>query len=108
MRRLAIQRRVRSILVEPVGIPPNLPAKQFAAKWHEDDPRAFVLEAQNEPLHQSISAVLTNGAEAGCDPLAITPVLERVAPELLALVADNVFWCRVGFDGGAFEEGLNR
>jgi len=26
-------------------------------------------------------AVLANGAEAGCDPLAITPGLERIAPE---------------------------
>jgi hypothetical protein len=46
--------------------------------------------------------VLANGAEAGCYPLAITPILEHAAPELLALVADNVF------DNGAFEEGLNR
>jgi len=36
--------------------------------------------------------VFANGAEAGRDPLAITPGLERIAPELLALVADYVFW----------------
>ena len=65
MRRLATQRRVRSILVEPVGIPHKLPAERLAAKWHQDDLRAFVLEAQNEPLHQGNAAVLTNGAEAG-------------------------------------------
>jgi len=35
--------------------------------------------------------VLANGAEAGRDPLAITPGFECIAPELLALVADNVF-----------------
>ncbi len=107
IRRLATQRRVRSIFVEPVGIPHKLPAERVAAKWHEDDPRAFVLEAQNEPLHQGNAAVLTNGAEAWRDPLAIKPVLERIAPELPALVTDDVFWRRPGVDDGAFEEGLN-
>jgi hypothetical protein len=29
---------------------------------------------------------LANGAEAWCDPLAITPILEHAAPELLAVV----------------------
>jgi len=48
--------------------------------------------------------VLANGAEAGRDPLAITPGLERVAPELLALVADKVFWRGTWVDNGAFDE----
>jgi len=52
--------------------------------------------------------VLANGAEAGRDPRAITPGLKRIAPELLALVADNVFWRGTCVDNGAFEEGLNR
>ena len=108
MRRLATQRRVRSLLIKPVGIPHKLPAERLAAKWHEDDPRAFVLEAQNEPLHQGNAAVLTNGAEAGSDPLAFTPLLVRVAPELLAFVANNIFGCGTGVDDGAFKEGLNR
>jgi len=73
MWRLASQCRVRSILVEPVGIPTKLPAERFAAKWHEDDPCAFVFEAQNETLHQGNAAMLTNGAEARCDPLTTTP-----------------------------------
>jgi hypothetical protein len=87
---------VRAILIEPAGVPHKLPAARLAAKWHEDDPRAFVFEAQNKPLQQGNAAVLTNGAEAWRDPLAITPVLERVAPKLLAFVADNVFWCSSG------------
>ncbi len=108
MRCLAIQRRVRSIFIEPIGITHYLSAERLPAKWHEDDPRAFVLEAQNEPLDERDTPVPTNGPEAGCDSIAITPVLERVAPELLALVADNVYWRRAGVDDGAFEEGLNR
>ena len=35
--------------------------------------------------------MLANGTEAGCDPVVITPILEHAAPELLALVADDVF-----------------
>ena len=83
-------------MIKPVDIPHKLSAARLAAKWHEYDPRAFVFEAQNEPLHQGNAAVLTNGAEAWPDSLAITPVLERVAPKLLALIADNVFWCSSG------------
>ena len=96
------------MFVEPVDIPPKLPAERCTAKWHEDDPRALIFEAENEPLHQGNAAVLANGAEAGCDPLAFTPVLERGAPELLSFVTDNVFWCHAGADDGAFEKELNR
>ena len=96
------------MFVEPVDIPPKLPAERCTAKWHEDDPRALIFEAEHESLHQSNAAVLANGAEAGCDPLAFTPVLERVTPELLAFVADNVFWRGTGIDDGTFEEGLNK
>ena len=35
--------------------------------------------------------MLADGSESGFDPVAITPVLEYVAPELLALVANDVF-----------------
>jgi len=49
--------------------------------------------------------VLTNGTEAGFDPRVITPVLERIAPELRAFVADNIFWRRARVDNGVFEEG---
>ena len=52
--------------------------------------------------------MLANGAEAGCDPLAITPILERAAPELLAFVADDEFRGGVGGANGAFEEARHR
>ncbi len=48
--------------------------------------------------------MLADGAEAGCDPLAIAPILEHAAPELLALVADDVFRGDTGGVNGAFEE----
>ena len=108
IRRLAIERRVRPMLIEPDFKEPKLPMERLPAKWHEDDPRAFVLEAQDEPFNERDTPMLADGAEAGCDPLAIAPVLERIAPELRALVADNVIWRGTCVDNGAFEEGVNR
>jgi len=43
MRRLAIERRVRPMLIEPDFKEPKLPMERLSAKWHEDDPRAFNL-----------------------------------------------------------------
>ena len=107
MRRLSIQRRMRSILVEPVGIPTKLPTEWFAAKWHENDPRTFVLQTQDESLYERDTPVLANSTETGLDPIAVTPILEPDAPELLPLITDNVFWRRADIDDSAFEEGLN-
>ena len=39
--------------------------------------RAAVLERQDESFNDRDTAVLANGAEAGCDPVVITPILER-------------------------------
>ena len=105
--RLAIQCRVRPTLIVPARIQRKLYARRLPAKWHENDARAFVLQSQDESLDQGNTPVLANGAEAGCNPLAITPVLERVAPELLAFIADNVFWCSFGGVNGTFEEVRN-
>ena len=85
IRRLAFERRVRPVLIEPDFKEPKLPMERLPAKWDEDDPRAFVLEAQVEPFNERDTPMLTDGAEAGCDPLAITPVLDQAAPERLAL-----------------------
>jgi len=85
IRRLAIERRVRPMLIERDFKEPKLPMERLPAKWDEDDPRAFVLEAQVEPFNERDTPMLTDGAEAGCDPLAITPVLDQAAPERLAL-----------------------
>ncbi len=108
MRRLAIERRVRSCLIEPFRKKHKLPVERLAAKWHQDDARTSVLETQDESFNERDTPVLANGAEAGCYPLAITPILEHAAPELLALVADDVFRGGTGGVKGAFEEVRNR
>ena len=108
MRRLAIERRVRATLIVPFLKKRQLPVERLPAKWHEDRARAFVLETQNESLDYCDTAVLTNGAEAGGDAFTVTPVLERVAPELLTLVTDKVFRCGACLLNGAFEKVRNR
>jgi hypothetical protein len=99
---------VRAILVEPFGKPVKFLAKRFPMKWHENDARAFVLQAQDESLDYRDTAVLANGAEAGRDSFTVTPGLERITPELLALVTDEVFRCGACLMNGAFEEVRNR
>ena len=82
--------------------------ESVCAKWYENDARTFVLETQDESFNERNTPVLTNGAKAGCDPFAITPILEHAAPELLALVADDVFRGGAGGVNGTFEEVRNR
>jgi len=107
MRCLAIERRVRATLIIPNRKTRYLLVERVRAQWHQTDARAFVLEAQDESFNERDTSVLANSTEAGRDPLAITPGLERIAPELLALVADKLFWGGTCVDNGAFEEGLN-
>ena len=108
IRRLAIERRVSSFLIEPFRIKRQLPVERLATKWHEDPARAFVLETQDESFNECDTPVLANSTEAGCDPVVITPVLEHAAPELLALVADDVFRGDTGGVNGAFKEVRHR
>lgn len=64
--------------------------ERVRAKWYQNDAHAFVLERQDESLDERNAPVLTNGAEARREPLAITPVLERITPELLTLQGKGV------------------
>ena len=85
----------------------ELQLERIHAKRYLNSARTLVLETQNKSLNDRDTSVLANGAEAGCGPLAFTPVLERVTPELLAFVADDIFRCAASVDDSAFEEGLN-
>jgi len=82
--------------------------ERVRAKWHQNDARTFDLETQDESFNERDTSVLANGAEAGFDSLAITPILEHAAPELLALVTDDIFRGGTGGMNGAFEEARNR
>jgi len=43
IRRLAFERTVRPVLIEPDFKEPKLLVERVPAKWHEYDPRAFIL-----------------------------------------------------------------
>ena len=80
--------------------------ESLLAKWDNNNACTTLLEAQDESFNERNTPVLSDGAEAGCDPVAITPILEHVAPELLALVTDDVFRCSTCLYS-TFEEALN-
>ena len=94
-------------MIVPVHKRHQLLVEIVCAKWHENDACTFVLETQNESFNERDTPVLSDGAESGCDPLAITPILEHAEPELLALVTDDVFRDGTCVVDGAFEEALN-
>jgi len=95
-------------MIVPIHKRREFRVERARAKWYENNPRTFVLQTQDESLYQRDTPVLANGAETGLDPIAITPILEPVAPELLALVGDEVFRGGTGVVDGTFEEELNR
>ena len=82
--------------------------ERVRAKRHQNVARAFVLETQNESFNERDTPVLANGTKAGRDPKAITPILEPVAPELLALITDDVFRYSISGLNGTFEKVRNR
>ncbi len=108
IRHLAIERRVRAILIVPVRKTRELLVERIRAKRYQNDARTAILETQDKSFNERDTSVLANGTEAGFDSLAITPILEHAAPELLALVADDVFRGGAGNMNGVFEEARNR
>ena len=95
---------MRAILIVPDDKRRKLLAESVTAKCHDNDTCTFLLETQDESLNERNTPVLANGAKARRDPLTITPVLESVAPELLTLVADDVFRGGAGDVNSAFEK----
>ena len=80
---------MRAIVIVPVHTRRQLRPEGLLAKWYDNNACTFLLETQDESLNTRDTPVLADGAEAECDPVAITPILEHVAPELLALVESD-------------------
>jgi hypothetical protein len=102
-----MERGVRATLIVPVRETRELLAERVRTKWHQNDSHAFVLDRQDESFNERNTPVLANGAKAGCDPLAVTPIREHRAPELLALVADDIFRVSTCAIHGTFEKVVN-
>lgn len=80
-----------SVLVIPRSKQVQFLSERFSAqRSKQKPPRAFSFHGANEPFNDSDAAMLTDGAEARLDAAALAPGLESVAPELAALVADEV------------------
>jgi len=94
-------------MIVPIHKRRQLHVEPVRAKRHQNDARAFVLETQNESFNERDTPVMANGTEAGFDPIAVTPILEHATPELLALVADDVFRGGTGGLDRSFEEVRN-
>ena len=52
--------------------------------------------------------MLANGTEPGFDMMSVTPMFERIAPELRALVADEIFRSSTYIVDDVFKKVLNR
>ena len=77
-------------------------------KRYTDDPCALVLQTQDESFNECNTPVLANGTEPGFDMMPVTPMFERIALELLALIADEIFRSNTCVVDGAFKKVLNR
>jgi hypothetical protein len=73
----------------------------------ENPARALVLHRAHEPFHDRDAPVLADGTEARSDTLASAPLLERFAPELTTLVADDVLGRPSNSSNGSVEKPLD-
>jgi hypothetical protein len=78
------------VLVEPVNVGLNLLAEGSLARGDKDSPQTLGFQGKDESFDYGETAVLADSSEAWPDPTALAPGLEVVAPELAALIADEV------------------
>ena len=105
IRRSAAQGRVRPMLVEPGDPLIGVSAERTLPQRHDDPPEALVFESADEPLDDRDAAVLADGTETRADLASLAPSLEPFAPELRALVADDVLGRSPGLANGLGKEG---
>ena len=67
----------------------------------------FILERQDESLDNGDAAVLADGSESQLDYKTLCPAFEGIAPELLAVIADDVLGSLAAVLHGLAEELAN-
>jgi len=82
--------RVRPEAIVPVGVCGHVPSHGRLLHRNDAGAEAFFLHRADESLDHGDAAVLTDGAESRLDLAPPAPTFEWPAPELFALVADNV------------------
>jgi len=98
VRRLAGEFRVRPVFIKPSEPSIQLLTETVDVERHDDSSRAFVLQRQDGPFDHCNATILPNGSESLLDIVqrVFTPVGERTAGELRALVGDEMFWFHAG------------
>lgn len=83
---------MRAEAVVPVNIVFGLPDKLLTPQRHDGPPEAFIFHGQDKPFDDGDAAVLVDRAESRPDLATPAPAFEGHAPELAALVADDISW----------------
>ncbi len=86
--RLALERRVGTMLVVPSKVGCEFPAKRRLALRNHDLSSCLVLDGANQSFDHSDASVLPDRAVPNTDRLALAPAFEGGAAENTALVAD--------------------
>ncbi len=93
--------------VVPVREECQLTAECLLPDWHQNHVHALAFQASDETLDNCNASLFPHGAKARPNFFLPAPVLETLAPELLALVADQVFWFGTLFFDRSAQKGLH-
>src|SRR5690606_32472852 len=94
---------VGSPAVVPMRIRDDLFAHSLEFDRHEDSPKRFGFEGENESLCDGNGALATQGAKAGLGAMLRTPI-DVVGTKLHASVGDDVLGCPTGARHSGVEE----
>ena len=107
IRRLAVERRVRTVLVGPIDERVHLPDHGFSP-CGDNDPFQPVFDGSNRSLQNGNAAVLPDGPKSGPDVVLSAPAfVSRRGPELASFVTDQMPRCRSCHSDRATEKRLH-
>ena len=89
--RVAMERRVGTMLVIPSKVGCKLPAKRCSALWHQNPARNFILHRSDKAFDHGDASMFPNRPVPRTDRFRLAPSLERRAPEDAVIVADQIF-----------------
>ena len=106
--RLAMERRVGTMLVIPIKVGCKFPAKRCSALRHENPARNFILHRSDKAFNHGDASMLPNRPVPRTNCLTLAPSLEVLAPEDAVLVADQILGRRINASGCLTDESANR
>lgn len=91
-RRFSFDTLMRTEFIVPRKIKSKLMTHVSLPQRHDDLARAFGFQGANETLYNGNTAVFADCAVTRSDFLSFAPILESMAEELRAFIADDVSW----------------